>query len=160
MNALGQYILSVGLAALFVGILTSISDSKSSSGVLLRMVCGLFLAFVLIKTVGNLDYGSLEAFARSYTQEADEAVEYGADIAAGSIRELIKEETEAYILDKARTCQCAVQVQVTVSREDPPVPESVRLTGTVTANGRKTLEKILEEELGIPKERQQWIGQQ
>jgi len=39
-----------------------------------------------------------------------------------------------------------------------PVPASVRITGPASPYARTQLQKRITDELGIPKERQQWIG--
>lgn len=158
MNEAGQYILSVGLAALIVGILTSFTDNKSASGVLIRMVCGLFLALTVIKPVGNLNFDYLEAFARSYSEAGSTTAANGEAIANDALREIIKQETEAYILDKASSYQCALDVLVTVGEGNVPVPEFVRISGSISPYARGQMQKLIEEELGIPKEQQQWIG--
>ena len=71
---------------------------------------------------------------------------------------LIKQKTQAYILDKAHSFGCNPDVEVTLGDGPSPVPESVRITGEVPFSVRKDLEKLLEQELGISKENQQWIG--
>lgn len=158
MNGLGQYILSVGLAALIVGILTSFTDSKSATGTLIRMVCGLFLAFTVIKPVASLNFDHLEAFAQSYGEAGEASAARGEAIADEALREIIKQETEAYILDKAGSYQCQLSVEVTVGDGDVPVPDSVRISGSISPYARSQLQKFLEDELGIPKEQQLWIG--
>lgn len=158
MQDLGQYILSVGLAALLVGIIGEFSDKKSSTGMVTRMVCGLFLAFTVINPLTDLNFGILETFAQNHSEDATSAVNTGTTLAEESMRQIIKQETEAYILDKARSLGCTLEVDVTVGEEAAPVPESVQITGEVPIQIRRQLEVILEQELGISKENQQWIG--
>lgn len=156
MQLLGKYILSCGIAAMFVSIIRNLSDCRDSLGTLIRIICGLFLAFVLIEPVSNLDFSRLEVISQSYAPEADKVVAYGASLASDMRREYIKAEAEAYILDKARMHSCDIQVQVTVGEDF--LPESSVANGYLTENVRQDLERCLETELGIPKERQKWIG--
>lgn len=158
MSEPGKYILSVGMAALIVGILTSFTDSKSTMGVLTRMVCGLFLAFTVIKPIGSVNYDHLTAFARSCEEAGEASAAMGEALANDALREIIKQETEAYILDKAGSYQVQVDVEVTVGDGETPVPESVTITGGVSPYARSRLQQIFADELGIPKERQLWIG--
>ncbi len=72
---------------------------------------------------------------------------------------IIKEETQAYILDKAKALGASLRAEVMVSGGSLPVPERVFLTGEVSAHQREALEAILWEDLGIAKEDQVWIGQ-
>lgn len=158
MRDFGQYILGVGLAALLVAVIIEFADRKSSTGIITRMICGLFLAFTVISPLADLNYGILEVFAKNMDQEAQPIVSAGTALAEESIRQIIKEETEAYILDKARSMDCILEVDVTVREGEYPIPESVILTGYVLPQKQKQLENFLEQDLGLSKEKQQWIG--
>lgn len=71
--------------------------------------------------------------------------------------ELITEQTEAYILDKAKELDLVLTVKVTVKVEDTyPVPFSVQLVGSPTTAQRMALTETIEAELQIPEERQEW----
>ncbi len=158
MRDFGQYILSVGLASLLAGIIAELSDRKSSTGMLTRMVCGLFLAFTVINPLTDLNFGILESFSQSAVQNSQPVVAAGTALAEESMEQIIKQETQAYILDKARSLGCVLEVDVMVGEGPYPVPESVRVTGNISKQNRKQIEDILEKELGISKENQQWIG--
>jgi hypothetical protein len=47
---------------------------------------------------------------------------------------------------------------VYLSEDTIPVPISVEIRGSVSPYGKQQLTKLLEEELGIAKENQLWIG--
>ncbi len=158
MHALGQYILTIGLASLIVAIIGEFSDPKSATGTAIRMVCGLFLAFTVMNPVTKLNMGILDAFSENLHPDAEAAVSAGAELADQSLREIIKQETQTYILDKARKMGYVLEADVTVGEGDPPVPEFVRITGSIPAHLQTNMEVLLEEELGISKENQQWIG--
>lgn len=158
MRSLGQYILSIGLAALLTAIIGEFSDRKSATGTVIRMVCGLFLAFTVINPITELNFGILEAFSENLSPDATSAVSTGTALADESLQEHIKQRTQAYILDKARSLGCDLEVNVTVGEGSVPVPESVQIIGDVPENMKTELEAVLELELGISKENQQWIG--
>lgn len=158
MRSLGQYILSIGLASLLVAILDEFSDRKSSIGALIRMVCGLFLAFTVINPITELNFDILDAFSENLSPDATLAVSTGTALAEESMEQIIKQEAEAYILDKAQSMGCTIDADVQIGEGSPPVPESVRITGEVPEQLRKNLEALLEQELGISKENQQWMG--
>ena len=153
----GQYILSVGLASLLVAVIGEFSDKKSSTGMLTRMICGLFLAFTVINPLTEVNFDILEAFSQSYDLDSAAAVSAGTAMAEESMRQIIKERTEAYILDKARLLNCEPDAEVVIG-QDSTVPISVRITGEVPEHTRRQLEEIMEKELGISKENQEWIG--
>ena len=158
MRSWGQYILSIGLAALLTAIIGEFSDRKSATGTIIRMICGLFLAFTVISPITDLNFGILDAFSQELDADTSTAISIGEELRQESVRELIKQETEAYILDKARLLGCSLEVTVSVCEAEVPVPESVRITGNVSASARRELEIVLSQELGISKENQQWIG--
>ena len=158
LSGLQEYILTVGIAALIVGILTGLLDEKSSIGVIVRMICGLFLAVTVIKPVVNLNLEAALAYLDTFDTSGAGAAAYGDSLREEALRERIKQETEAYILDKAGLYQLDLIVEVTVADGDPPIPEAVRIKGNASVYARGKMREIMETELGIPKERQQWIG--
>ena len=152
-----EYILSVGIAAVIVGIISGLSND-GSTGSLTRMVCGLFLAIVAIKPIAGLNFGYLEVFANDFNETAEAAVLVGSELAEDARRELIKAETEAYILDIASSYNLQLQIEVTLTDGDTPIPDSVYLTGAAAPSARVWVQNQIARELGIPKERQVWIG--
>ena len=91
-------------------------------------------------------------------EEAEAAAAMGESMAARSRGEIIKEETEAYILDKAAALKANLTVEVTVSGSGTPVPTAAIYRGEVPADVRQQLETIVQTELGIARENQTWIG--
>ena len=153
-----KYIFSIILAACVVAIVTSLLDEKTNQGVLLRMIGGLFLAFTVITPVLKLDFDDAIGIVEDYMAEADDAARHGEDLATDAMGEIIKEQTAAYILDKATSYGATVHVTVDISKDSVPVPLSVCLDGNVTPYAKWQLQRMLESDLGIPKENQQWIG--
>ena len=150
--------MSVGTAALIVGILTSFSDPKSSAGALIRMVAGLFLALVAIKPLTNLNFDVLESFVQSYSEAGQSIAASGQAAAEKVMAAYIKEEAEAYILDKASLYGAELEVDIEMGTGEMPIPESIRIQGSISPYGRMQLQRLLTEEFGIPKEQQIWIG--
>lgn len=91
-----------------------------------------------------------EAFLRESTQ-ARQSLE----------RMVIEGECEAYILDTAGRLQLPLQraeVRAKWSLEGLWVPYSVKLEGALDGEQRKRLSDVIETELGIPGQRQEWSG--
>lgn len=139
-------------------ILTSFTDNKSSIGVLIRMVCSLFLCIVAVRPVADLDLSYLTDFADAYTQSAQAASDAGTALAEDALCQIIKTETEAYILDKAGIYGLQLDVQVTLTDDAVPVPESVQLDGAASPYAKTCLQQLISDDLGIPKEQQVWTG--
>jgi hypothetical protein len=60
-------------------------------------------------------------------------------------------------MDKARSYGAEIQVEITLSQEDPPVPKGCTITGEISPFVKQQLQKVLTNELMIPEENQRWI---
>ena len=119
---------------------------------------GIFLSFVMLAPVGKWDFDSVTAFTQAFEHAAEAATDDGLKMAAEAERDIIQEEVSAYILDKATQLRMELTVDVVLSDGIIPVPESVKVTGSAPPFAKGQLQRIIEMELGIPKERQIWIG--
>lgn len=158
MAELRQYVISVVTAAIICGLVLGLAPKGSVQGIL-KILCGVFLTLMVIEPVTRMDLRELvSGFVLSYSEEADAAAAFGEEIAEDSRRAYIKQETEAYILDKAAGLGLTPEVDVTLSIHDPPVPVAVTFRGEISFHTKQQLEQILTEELDISKENLQWIG--
>ena len=158
MDAAGRYIVSVSAAAILCGIIKNIFPSKSTNAALLHLASGIFLSLVAIQPLARIDLKALPAIPDAYLSEAQSVSEQGQFLARDSMEDIIKSQSEAYILDKARELGADLTVEITLSDANPPAPNSVRLTGKISPYGKSRLQAIILEDLGIPKENQIWIG--
>ena len=121
-----------------------------------RLLCGVCMAAALLgPPVGA-------ALVEAYPLELARYRAQGAAIAGEGTaarreldRDIIERETEAYILDKARSMGVpltAVRVALRWSASGVWLPEGAELTGPYSA----ALARILEAELGIPQTAQNW----
>ena len=156
MEAVRQYTLSLICAAVIVGILLDLSD-KTGFQKQLRLVCGIFFAFILLRPLISLRFPDMTQFWGSYLTQAEEAASQGENIRIRSQAMLIRQETEAYILKEARAIGAEVEVQVELDGGNPPAPVAVTLRGTFDADSETQLSQLLADEFGIPKERQTWL---
>ena len=158
MEALRQYILSITVAAILCGLVLSFSPKGRFQGIL-KLICGVFLALLVIEPITRLDPEQiLSRFSGNWDAEGEAAVAFGEEIAMDDMSSYIKRESEAYILDKVREFGFDADVEVYVGKEDLPVPERVSIRGNVPETVRRELEKLIRENLGIAKENLQWIG--
>lgn len=158
MQELGRYILSITSAAVIVGILSGIVDQKSAAGSMIRLIGALILTLSVIRPVIRFDWDYLADFAGYCAADADVASANGAEVSRDAMAEIIKSETEAYILDKAQHLHAQLTVSVTLSQDWLPVPAQVSVQGDISPYGKAHLQQIIESELNIPKENQTWIG--
>lgn len=158
MEALRQYILSVTAAAILCGIVKSLCSGASfEKGI--HMLCGLVLAVTVLTPVLRIDLDQLIGkFTASYSQDALAVTTFGAESYQNSLSALIKQKSEAYILDKAAQLNAPVDVSIEISAEDLPLPVFAHIQGDISPYAKHQLSQILEHDLGIPKENQKWTG--
>lgn len=122
------------------------------------MMGGLLLTFVILSPVDGIRLDRLSDAVRHYEMTGRNQTQEGIYLAAVAEEEIIKQRTAAYILDKAQDLHAEVDVKVTLADGTPPVPESVMVEGKISPYSKTRLQKIIEDDLGITKEQQIWIG--
>ena len=158
MERIGAYLLQVTAAAVICGVLKTIAGQKGSTASLVRILCAVFMALTILSPLTGIDP---ERWNVSFSDFGDDAQAVVEDAKLAVQKELatdIKERTEAYILDKAKSFGLAVSVEVSVSSESIPAPTGVRITGAVPPYAKERLSLWLREELGIPLEEQEWAN--
>ena len=155
MEALRQYIISV-VAAAIIGVIVTGLFQNGTAKEFIKMVCGLFLAYTVLQPITKLDFAQLADFHLTFSENAAEAAALGEDLAKESMADIIKAETEAYILDKASQLNVELSVEVAIDEEN--IPTAVTLSGEVSPYARRQLQEIIESDLGIAKENQRWTG--
>lgn len=157
MDGLRQYLLQLICAAFVCGIVLALLP-KGGIRQWLQWICGIFLTVTLLAPVtdGKLDDVTLSF--PDYRQQANAEAESGAKIASQARKEIIKQTAEAYVLDKAKAQGVELAVEITVEDGVLPVPVAAHIRGDLTQEQKQLISQVLEEDLGIPKEAQIWIG--
>ncbi len=115
------------------------------------------MSITVISPLTKLNLNNISSFFEDFEAEASAAVYDGTNMANTSVATIIKENTEAYILDKANSFGATVDVEVSLNDDTPPLPVSVVIRGAVAPYVKVKLQEIIENNLEIPKERQSWI---
>ena len=157
MDAIRQYLLSVIAAAIICSVIISFTDKKSGSGTMIRMLCGLFLSVTMIYPLVDVKLDDISSYFYSIEVASDDVVTDGKIAANEAVSSIIKEQTEAYILDKASSLGLSLTVSVCVEGDDIPLPVSVTLQGNASAYLKQKLCAFIQDDLAIPKEQQKWI---
>lgn len=155
MHRLGEYVVSVVATACICGIALSLMP-KSSARELVRMLCGLLLAMTALGPVTRINFEALLEQHLPFSEDAAQTAALGEAYSQKALRDIIKQKTEAYILDKAKALGASVTAEVILSAGDIPVPLSVRLSGNLSPLAKKRLSEDIRQELGIAKENQIW----
>lgn len=153
MSALGQYILTVSVAAVMTSLIRCIL-TEGLTGEVIKLISGMILAITMLSPLKSIDLSPdmLTGFMDSGT--ADFYCDAGAAMAETAITDIIKQETEAYILSKANEWNAQIQVDVSVQER---IPNAVQINGNVSPEMQRRITLFMEQDLGIPREKQVWI---
>lgn len=156
MGLIRQWLLGVTAAALVLALAETLAPEGSAKKIC-RLAGGLALLLAAAGPVTGLLDGSLLTQAvdgwRSRSQSVEQELEEQRDQLYLTI---IEEETAAYVMDKARELgfDCEAEVTYGYDEEVVPRPWEVSARGAWTEEQREALERLLEEELGVPAQRQ------
>ncbi len=156
MGLVREWLLGVTAAALALALAETLAPEGSAKKVC-RLAGGLALLLAAVGPVaGVLDGAPLTQAVdgwRSRTQRVEQELEEQKDQFYLAI---IEEETAAYVMDKARELGFDCEAEVTYSHDEDgvPCPWEIAARGTWTREQRAELERLLEEELGVPVQRQ------
>ena len=151
-----EYILGIVAAAILCALVLNLAKGKSANTAVIRTICGIIMTITVISPLArfklqNISLPDLDAFLDGSTYANNG---YGTSI--NQIKEVIKQRSEAYVLEKANTFDCDLKVNITVSDDNPPRPASITLSGNASPVTKQKLKSIIEKDLGIPMECQLW----
>ena len=156
MNSVGAYILRLTAAAVICGLISGIVGTKGALASIVKLMTGLFLCFSVISPFLKVNVGNLTGYLEDLQVSGDEIVAEGETAVKKELETIIKSKTEAYILDKAASYGAELAVEVTVDASTVPVPDGIRVSGVISPYGKKQLQKIIADDLGISLEAQIW----
>ena len=155
MEALRSYILSVSAAAIFCGMVTALAGKSGTASSVLKLMTGVVMAVVIIRPITEVSAVNLGRYLDVLNADAAAAVEAGTAYAKSETSLRIKQQLEAYILDKAGDLSLDISADVALD-EQAMVPAAVVIRGEASPYARSVLETLLREELGIPEEGITW----
>ena len=155
MTALRGYLFSVIVSVLICSILLSCVKNTAFHKVI-QLICGLFISLSLFQPLGEIKIPWDNKLLDNLRREAEAYSDTAHDRSYASISSIIKDETEAYILDKAQPYCDEIRIEVILTDGNPPIPQKVYITANPSAYGKLRIEQILTEDLSITKENQIW----
>ena len=152
-----QWLLGVACTALILAAADSLAPDGSVKKIC-RLAGGLALLLAAVSPILRLDSGALadalkgyRAQIRSYEETLEEQNHF-------FYQTVIEESAAAYIVDKAEEMGIFCQAEVTFSYDEDGVPclWEVTARGDWTEGAREALERLLEDDLGVPPQRQHY----
>ena len=156
MNSVGAYILRLTAAAVICGLISGIVGTKGALASVVKLMTGLFLCFSVVSPFLKVNVGNLTGYLDDLQVSGEEIVMEGESAVKKELEAIIKSKTEAYILDKAASYGAELAVEVSVDTTETPVPNAVRVSGQISPYGKKQLQQIIINDLGIALEAQIW----
>lgn len=155
MDGLREYVIRVVAVALISGVVIRLTEGIGS-GEIIRMLCGLFMTLILLQPIIGRRELQWEFMLPQIRRQAEENVLEGVAAAEKIRQEFIMRQAETYISNRAAEMDTEIQAEIMLGEDN--LPESVVLTGAVSPLNKSRLTQIIASELGIPRERQEWIG--
>jgi stage III sporulation protein AF len=151
------------LSVLVVSVFCAIAESFAPRGPVRQVVglaCGLALLGTVAAPIARLDLSGGEKWLSAYFSGLSDqtgALEETVNQAKSAV---IKGQYEAYIEDKAAELgvACGVSVTCRADADGLLLPESVEISGLNDRAVREQLSRTLQEELGVPPERQRFVN--
>lgn len=156
MESVSNYLLTVIAGSVICTLIICIIGKKNHYYGIIKLLLGLFLAITVISPWTNLNFNNISYHFSQFHADGSSAVGNGTTMANNAMGELIKQNAEAYILDKANSMGANVDVEITVSDGSPPVPIGVVIRGVVAPYIKGRLQQMLEKDFEITKENQLW----
>ena len=154
MDFLRSYILSISATAMLCTLAIQIVGQKGTSSVVIQMVCGMLIAFSVIKPLGQISLPNVQEYANSLDKKVSAAVETGVNQTKELINLRITESTVSYVQSKASELGASLSVRISLDQNSIPV--QIELTGKIAPNAKSVLEEIIQTDFGIRKEDQIW----
>jgi len=150
-----NYILSIVATAIFCTITNKLFEEKTAIGKTVRLLGGILLSVAIIAPVTKISFENIGNYFNDISLTAEYYAAQGEASAKESMLRIIKDNSEAYILDKANGLGLEIAVEVEVGADDM-IPNRVTISGTVSPYAKEVMGTYMEDTLGIPKENQQW----
>ena len=152
-----QYLYSVLVAALICTVVQLFPITGTAKEIT-KLICGLSMTVAVLSPLQNQDFSGFANNIFDISSNANSLTEEGEYASRIAMTTIIKEESEAYVHNKAAELGISVSCCIQVSEDALPVPVSVTVAGQITKQIRTQLEAILITDLGIAKENITWIG--
>ena len=157
MSWISRYLFSITVAAILCALLKDLVNSQKGSGKIIKLLAGIVLTITVVAPWTKISFSDIGEYIHDFTNDAEAAADTGAQYRQDELQRIIKEQTEAYILDKAAALGAEVQVDVRVSDDNPPIPYTVILVAkALSPYARESLKMCIVNDLGIPEEQQIW----
>lgn len=151
-----SYIISIVVAGIVGAITRALLNQNTATGKILNILTGVLMCVTILAPLTRISFSSVTDYLNTLSVDANYYTQSGMDDAKTNINTIIKAQSEAYILDKAKSLGLEVAVEVELDVNDS-VPCGVTIKGTISPYAKRVMETYIEETIGITKGHQKWI---
>lgn len=156
MEKLGQYLLAIAAVGILVSLLQAAAPGEQGKRAV-KLAGSMVLLLVVLAPLPGLGQANLNRLVADAVEELENTEIPVSAAGENQIAAGITQRCSAYIWDKAAELGMSVEAQWQLTEGDGwPYPTGVVLRGTWTEPQRQALAELLEQELGIPMEEQEW----
>ena len=148
--------MSIIVAAILCAVIKGFVGEKTATGKIANLLCSVLMAITMIAPLKDINFYNIPSFFNTLSSDADEFIQDGESMAEKSLTDIIKAQTEAYILDKADRMGLDISVEVELDDKNSNAPDRVTVKGKLSPYAKEVLSSFLQDDLGIAKEKQQW----
>lgn len=156
MESLGQYIISLCTAGILCALVQHIASKHEAHRKLISFLCGICMLITAIVPWFTFRFSDLGSFTGALQTQSEQAVTQGQQLAEKAMTDIIKSQSEAYILNKATSMGLTIHAEVHLQQTLPYAPDYVTLSGPAAPLAKNKLASYIQDTLGIPKEKQLW----
>lgn len=153
---LRQWILSVTCGAMLAALLQSFLPRGGGTEKAGRLAGGLVLLLAAVQPLIGLNEDMLTLSVTEYRLAESGYTEELEETNRDFLKEIIEEQTEAYISDKAGELgvNCKVHITYEWGENEIPYPTEVRIRSAMDQEAERRMSRLIEAELGVPADRQ------
>ena len=150
------YVLSMVSAALVCSLISILLGNKNGVGRIAILLGGVLMAVTALSPLRSISFAGIMDNLDELSFTAETYVNAGTALAQNSIAEIIKAQSEAYILDKANRMGLDIAVEVELDAGSGNIPCGAVVTGDLSPYAKEVLSSYMVDTLGIAKEKQRW----
>lgn len=151
MEAVAGYVLRMICGSLICGLILSVSGAKG----MMKSLCGLYLVFLAISPLRQIDPDELLLPDPWFQMEAERLVMEGQEQSREAFCRLITEQYQAYILSRAAELSLVPEVRVDVDAQTGAITR-VELHAQATPYEKTKLTELICRNLGIERSSIHW----
>ena len=148
------WLLGIVLTAFASGLARQLAPQGREQA-MVRLAGGLLLTLAVLRPLAGMDWEGPALEAGAFQIRTEEQAAVYRKNQQQALSAIIEDRTEAYILDKANRLglDCTVSVTAAAGESGIPLPDTVTIRGGYS----EMLAVCIEEEVGIPAEKQFWL---